>query len=462
MRSVPGLRGLILAAVAAVLTTAGAVYVLTQPADEVRKITGTAAAAPGLAWSVAAATRGDDGLEFRDPVAGTEFDVGGPGFIDAGDTLVTVTGAANGDMALRDPMLVGLDAKSGAVRWRAPAPGLRGCAAAPVDGRIVCYANASEASELIGYDLGSGKTTRTPTPWLVFALATLGDRVYVAEGDVESDDVRVHAGTFADPQASWSRDFTLGTAWEDLSGDALTVTDGQGVLALGAGLAGFDLDSGAPTWTAELNGCSRASGVRGALVQRVHTECSGYRVTGSDLLDRTGRVIATTDQAATQSLSIDSPADDTVPVLLADSARDRRTGAVVWTNSDLVTAARGSETGNTTTGTAIAVVGAAALLRDDQAHTMTGLDMRTGHRLWQVRAERYGTAAAWDGQVVVLSDATGLWAVDPKTGATVWDIPFTTVDATPDALSGGGQLRARTTGHFLYASARTLIALRPL
>ncbi|WP_280444386.1 hypothetical protein [Nocardia brasiliensis] len=56
MRSVPGLRGLILAAVAAVLTTAGAVYVLTQPADGVRKITGTAAAAPGLARYVPAPT----------------------------------------------------------------------------------------------------------------------------------------------------------------------------------------------------------------------------------------------------------------------------------------------------------------------------------------------------------------------------------------------------------------------
>ncbi|WP_280442827.1 PQQ-binding-like beta-propeller repeat protein, partial [Nocardia brasiliensis] len=421
-----------------------------------------APAAPGRAWAGAPPTRRDGGLEFRDPVAGTEFDVGGPGFIDAGDTLVTVTGVANGDMALRDPMLAGLDARSGAVRWRAPAPGLRGCAAAPADGRIVCYANASESSELIGYDIGSGKITRTPTPWLVFALANLGDRVYVAEGDVESDDVRVHAGTFADPQAYWSRDFAMGTAWEDLSGDALTVTDGQGVLALGAGLAGFDLDTGTPTWTAELNGCSRASGVRGAVVERVHTECAGYRVTGTDLLDRTGRVIATTDHAATQPLSIDRPADDTVPVLLADSARDRRTGAVVWTNSDLVTASRATETGNTTTGTAIAVVGEAALLRDDQAHTMIGLDMRTGRRLWQVRAERYGTAAAWDGQVVVLSDATGLWAVDPKTGATVWDIPFTAVDAAPEALSGGGQLRARTTGHFFYASARTLIALRPL
>ncbi|MBF6542348.1 PQQ-binding-like beta-propeller repeat protein [Nocardia brasiliensis] len=462
MRSVPGLRGLILAAVAAVLTTAGAVYVLTQPADGVRKITGTTAAAPGLAWSVAATALGEGGLEFRDPVAGTEFDVGGPGFIDAGDTLVTVTGVANGDLALRDPVLVGIDAGSGAVRWRAPAVGLRGCAATPVDSRIVCYANASETSELVGYDIGSGKVSRTPTPWLVFALAATGARVYVAEGDVESDDVRVHAGTFADPQAYWSRDFAMGTAWEDLSSDALTVTDGQGVFALGAGLAGFDLDSGAPTWTAELNGCSRASGLRGAVVERVHTECAGYRVTGSDLLDRTGRVIATTDHAATQPLSIDSPADDTVPVLLADSARDRRTGAVVWTNPDLVTAPRATDTGNTTTGTAIAVAGEAALLRDDQAHTMTGLNMRTGHRLWQVRAERYGTPAAWDGEVVVLSDATGLWAVDPKTGVTVWDIPFTAVDATPEALSDGGQLRARTAGNFLYASARTLIALRPL
>ncbi|WP_228538050.1 hypothetical protein [Nocardia sp. XZ_19_231] len=55
MRTIPGLRNLVLAAAAAVAATAGAVVVHVQPEDTTRKITGTADSAPGLAWSTSAA-----------------------------------------------------------------------------------------------------------------------------------------------------------------------------------------------------------------------------------------------------------------------------------------------------------------------------------------------------------------------------------------------------------------------
>ncbi|QIS03710.1 PQQ-binding-like beta-propeller repeat protein [Nocardia brasiliensis] len=234
----------------------------------------------------------------------------------------------------------------------------------------------------------------------------------------------------------------------------MLVFDGQGVFGLGVGLAGFDLDTGAETWTTELTGCSRMSVLRGGLVQLVHSDCAGYRDT--DLLDRTGRAIAGTDHAGVQSLSIDRPADDTVPVLLADGARDRRTGELVWSTPDLVTAGGGKD------GTAVAVVGDTALLRDHIVHTMTGLDMRTGQRKWQVLTERGGTAAGWDGHVVVFADSQGLWAIDPGTGATAWEIPFAAVDTKAESFSGEGQLTAPSKGHYFYASAHTLLALRPL
>ncbi|MFI9402422.1 PQQ-binding-like beta-propeller repeat protein [Nocardia sp. NPDC052316] len=465
MAPIPGLRNLLLAAAAAVITSAGAVYVLMQPADGTRKITGTVAAAPGLAWSVDAATTADGAsAEFRDPVAGTEYDMGGAGFVDAGDTLVAVVGSSDGDMSLRNPTMVGIDADTGAVRWRTPAAHLGGCAPAPLGNHLVCFTGPSEPPALVGYDIGSGKVTRTSLEWSVFALAADGNRLYLAEGDVESDDVRVHSGTLADPDAHWTRAFTMGTSWESLPADALDVTHGQGLFALGAGLAGFDLGTGAPTWTAELTGCSRTVRTNPALVLRIRTDCTGYRITGSDLIDRTGRVLATTDHEAAHSLSLDLPADDTVPVLLGDGAYDRRTGQLRWTSPDLVTQPRTlqSEYGNATSGAAIAVLGDIALLRDDAAGTTTGLDMRTGNRLWQIATERSGTPNAWDGAVVVFADSNGLWAIDPKSGTTVWDIPFDAVTDVPDALSDGGRVTARGNGRYGYASARTLLGLRPL
>ncbi|WP_433654360.1 PQQ-binding-like beta-propeller repeat protein [Nocardia sp. CA-128927] len=467
MASIPGLRGLILAATAAVIASAGAVYVLMQPDDGTRKITGTAASAPGLGWSVdAAATHGNAKAEFRDPRAGTEYDMGGsPGFIDAGDTLLAVVGVSAGDMSVKEPMLVGIDAETGAVRWRTPAPHLEGCGGAPVDGRLVCVtAPSAEPTALVGYDIASGQVTRTPTDWQVFALATVDNHVYVAEGDVESDDVRVHSGTLADPAANWSRSFAMGTSWEDITSDTLDVSHGQGLLNLGVQLAGFDLGTGASTWTTDLGGCSRTIATSTALVERINTECSGYHVTGTDLFDRTGRVLAATDSEATHSLSIDRPTDDTVPVLLADGAYDRRTGKRAWTSPDLVTKPRNtnSDNSNATTGTATAILGDIALLRDSDARNMTGLDMRTGHRLWQLETERYGTVLAWDGHVVVLTDTTGLWAIDPRSGTTVWDIPFLAVNNNRDAFDGSGQLTARDNGRYVYTSARTMIGLRPI
>lgn len=450
MRSVPGLRNLVLAATAAAVTTVAAVVVHTQPADPTRKITGTADSAPGLAWSTSTAGLGRAGAEFHDPRDGTESDLNATGFVEYDGTLVTVL-AESDDGTLRDPVMVGLDAGTGAKRWQAPAADLIGCGSAPVDGRVVCL---DRERALVGYDLGTGAVTRTPTPWFPFAIATLDDRVYVAEGDVESDDVRVHAGTLADPEAYWSRAFDMGALWEDLPFQAVDVSHGQGVLTLGADIAGFDLATGEPTWTTALDGCSDAGATSGALVVRVRSECGG-RGTGSDLIDRTGRTIATSDSAVAQTPSIDLPADDTVPVLLGDGGYDRRTGSRVWTSPDLISA-------DGEIGTAVAILGDVALLEDPGTRTATGLDLRTGHRLWRTDTTRPGTILGGDGRTVVLADYTGLRAIDARTGAISWDIPFRAVDPDPAALTGAGLLAASGEGHYLYAGARTMIGLRPL
>lgn len=460
-------RNLLCAAIAAAVTTAGAIAVVAHAdGDGTRKITGTADAAPGLGWTVEASTvHGDESARFRDPVYGSEYDWGIPGFLDFGDTLVTLVGVPGG-MDLEDAVLVGVDADSGQVRWRSPADGVGGCADAAVDATLVCFTPGwFDDPALVGYDLVTGEITRVPTEWGTFAIAAAGNRLYVAEGSVEDDDVRVRAGTLADPDMYFTRAFDMGTGWDDGAlPDALDVTHGQGLVVLGTDIAGFDLGTGDPTWTARVDGCSRVQPTLGALVVRVHVECEGNLVTGSDLIDRTGAVIAATDSAAAQSLAFDDPADDTVPALFADGAYDRVTGIPAWSSPDLVSVPREPDeyNANTRLGTARAVLGDVALLSDRTAHTETGLDLRTGTVLWQIDSERSGTVLGHSGDLVVQSDHTGLWALDARTGELVWDIPFRAVDDDPDALGGGGTLGTHAGDRYTYVSARSMIGLRPL
>ncbi|MEU8899312.1 PQQ-binding-like beta-propeller repeat protein [Nocardia sp. NPDC048505] len=455
---IPGLRNLMLAATAAVVTSTAAIVVLTQPEDTTRKITGTSDAAPGLAWSLGAADYGRADAEFRHPREGTALDWGSPGFIEAGATLVTVLGSPDGDYSgLRDPLLVGIDAATGARRWQAPAADLRGCGLTPVDGQIVCYT----FEELVGYDVETGTVTRTPVDFLTFALQTFDDRIYLAEGDVESDDVRVHAGTLADPDAYWTQPYEMGALWEDPVSESLDVAHGQGVFTLGGDIAGFDLATGKPTWHERAVGCSDATETLGALVVLPRAACRGDQTEGTAVLDRTGRTLATTESPVAHHLSIDNPTDDTVPLLLADGAHDRRTGARLWTSPDLVTAPR-AEYNNTTTGTASAILGDIALLEDSNARTLTGLDLRTGTRLWRTENLRYGGLLAGDGHTALFSDAAGLWALDLHTGTPTWDIPFLAITANRPALTGPGHLTTHGKGNYTYATTHTILRLRPL
>ncbi len=304
------IRNLLVAAAVAVVTVTGAVVTVAQAGDDgTRKITGTNDAAPGLGWSVdAAAMYGQAFAEFRDPRTGSEFDWGSTGFIAEDDVVVSIVGVSHGGMTLTDPQMFGIDAGNGAVRWQSPADDLGGCAEAPVDGRLVCFtAPLAEDPALVGFDLRTGEVTRTPTDWMVFAIAAHDDRLYVAEGNIEDDDVRLHAGTLAAPDAQWSQPFAMGSIWEDDLTQALDVAHGQGLLTLGADVAGFDLDSGRPTWTTRLEGCSRAVPGDGGVVVRFRTECDGYRITGSDAIGSDGRTIVSTEGAGAQNLSFDHP-----------------------------------------------------------------------------------------------------------------------------------------------------------
>jgi outer membrane protein assembly factor BamB len=471
-------RNLWAAALVAVVTVAGAVTTVIvhepeYPEVNIPGLTGfvgpdapeASPDAPGAEWSLdAAATYDRQFAVFRNPVYGSGFDSGEPGFVDAGQVLVTMIGLVNQQTSgLDETRLVGVDADTGSVRWETPVESMGGCADTLAAGRMVCYTTPFEdAPVILAVDTENGSVTRTPTDWTILAMTAADDWLYVMEGDPESEDVQVHSGVPTDPDASWSQRFDLGSAWEDAFGHLMSTEHGQGVLELGGEMAGFDLATGTPTFTRTLPDCTQsARATEGGVVVRVHSDCTLSKVLGSEAVDRTGRVLAASDVEAAHTLAVDRPADSTIPVLLGDGAYDRTTGELRWTSPALVSTPRvdtaESYGPNTTQGTAVAVLGDVALLRDYEGKTEAALDLRSGERLWQRHSDSYGTVVVAEGDTAVLLESDVLRAENVRSGEELWVLPLQTV--IDDDSWGSTPVVAASSSRLVYLTSGTMVGL---
>jgi len=448
------------AAAAVTLTAAGSVLVDHHAQTSVKKITGTTAETPGLAWSLDAAEYlGRPFGDFSDPRSGSSFSSGTPGFILADDTLVTIAGVPTEGFALDDAVMIGVDPGSGTVRWEAPATSLQQCSEEPLGGKIYCF-TMDDGYELVTYDIESGETARRSLAQPVFGLTTTSDTLFIAEGSLEENDVRVHAGSFDDISANWSRSFDISGGWEQMYGlDILTVTDGVGLVQTGSEMAQFDAETGGELWS---SGDTCVSGARlksGGVVTQVNTDCESYEATISEQLLRgpDGEVLATAQSSARQGPMLEHPSDSDAPILLGDSAYDRATGERLWSNTDLVTGADG------TLGTVTAVVGDIVYLRDTskEVETETGIDIRTGKQLWHNTTAQHFNPTAADGSMVVGNDGIALTAFDISTGKVVWTAPFTAIDPDPETFFTGGATEHYDDG-WIHSSDRRMIGLTPL
>lgn len=452
---------LVAAAVAAVVTVSAATVVwVDRVPTTVKKITGTTAATPGLAWSLDPADRlGRPFAAFADPREGTAFTVGEPGMIRAGDTLVTIVGTPNEGTTLGDPVMIGIDARSGEVRWQAPAHDLVSCSDVPLHGKIYCHA-LRKGYELVSYDIDSGDSTRRTVSESIFAIATTSDALYVAEGSVEENDVRVHSGTFDDVSAHWTRQFDVGASYEEVySSEALTVIDGVGLVRTGGDVALFDAESGAELWSNGPQCVGTSSLLPGGFLVHADTGCESAGNASEQLLRGSdGKVVASSSNPTVQRPGYESTTDSD-PVLLGDSAYDRATGDRLWTNSDLISRDTNA------TGAVTAVAGGVVYVTDSTARSDGGVDLRTGKRLWH-RAWRDDASAGvnpdgYRDRLLAGSDGVTLTAVDVTTGEVAWTAPFLAIDSDPDAFVTGTALEPYGDG-WIFSSDRRMIRLAPL
>jgi hypothetical protein len=445
------------AAVTAVVTVTAAVIVLVTAggSGENRRSAVARATPPGVTWTLDAAQYlGRPFGEFSDPRGGASFGSGTTGFVATGDTLITPAGSPTSDYRLDDAVMIGIDADTGRVRWRTPAADLEGCGGTPVSGKLVCYGSTPRSGrDIVTYDVATGASSRRTIPEFVFGITTTGDAVYVAEGDPEDGDVRVHSGTVGNISANWTRFFDLSAGWDGVYEDqVLSVVDGVGLVRIGGQLAQFAADSGAERWRStdyRVNVATLEPG--GVLVESETDTPSGTKVVEQRMRAPDGRVRASTTVPTVQRFDGQRDGRSDRPVLIGDAAYERGSGKQLWRSGDLAPSERGGP------GTVTAVTDNVVYLRDPQS-SETGLDLRSGKRLWRNASPSLFTPLAAKDDVVVGSDMETLTSFDTEHGRVLWTLPFRTVDPDPDTFRSGGTMVSHGDG-WVFSSDRRIIGL---
>ncbi|OYD68929.1 outer membrane protein assembly factor BamB family protein [Rhodococcus sp. OK302] len=428
-----------IAAVAAIVTVTAAVVTVIDAGNRATPV------ADGVPlWSVdAAEVLGREFAVFRSPLTGTDFNMEMGGFIDADSTIVTMVGMPNRQAySLDDAELVGLDAADGTVRWRTSAADIGGCSPTLLDGSVFCFSGPYVSVD--GYslfDIESGDRKDIAMPWSPIIAVVSGDDVLALEGDIESNDVRVHSGTVDDPDANWSNAFDVGGSWESgYSEPILSVRGNLGLISLDETL-GFDPKTGEQKWLRGYTTCSTTHTSSDGVTLVSERDCEGDgQATREYALDEDGHEFAQADAATTGSNSYfewryshDDPTES-APIILGDSGFDRKTGEKLWTNREVFGVAQ-----------SLSVIGDVVAVSGSE----TGIqfvDLFTGEVLWSSSAER-AADVFWQGDVVV--DEGIVYGADLRTGERTWE-----VRVEPD---GEGQFDTWATPRELWAGEQVLL-----
>ncbi|WP_137874426.1 PQQ-binding-like beta-propeller repeat protein [Rhodococcus sp. Q] len=457
-------RRLLVAALVAAVTVTGAVVVVARSGGDSERDpvdpawvgtefpTPTAppeptasADAPIRAWSLdAAEVYGRAFAQFRDPRYGTEFDWDSPGFVEAGDTVVTAIGLPDPrGYSLDETMFIGVDTADGTVRWRTPVGVLGGCAEALVERELVCYRGLGEQTlVVVNVDTGALSEVSVPEDWSIFGIATDGDRVMVVEGNPEDNDVEVHAGPAAAPGSEWTTRFDLGDAWEGIAeGSVINVRQGVGLIDIGADIVGFDPVTGRQTWSRGLPECVGDPRIAPpGLVIITRSGCDDGESRGFDVVDRFGRSLVTTDSGSPGRVLVDEPVGG-MPLVVGGAAHDRESGEMLW-RSDELDGASG-----------VAVTGRVVVVRGREA---IGVDRGAGRILWRTELDENAESLIRDGDGLVVVGSRVLTGIDPETGRIRWTLPMAAV-GTGDSSSGASVGLAD--GRLILTGGRAMVGL---
>ncbi|MFF2554050.1 PQQ-binding-like beta-propeller repeat protein [Nocardia sp. NPDC058058] len=376
--------------------------------------------APAPRWTVRAADLSTDpGAVLLSVPHGLDVYYGNGTPMDAGTTIVAATGVpesagAGAGRPVPAVRLHGIDPDTGKPRWSTDIGAIDTCAEEVFQGLLSCWGT----HRVLIVDSATGAIRTDHTTDFEVQEVDARDGVVTVAGRTEDNQTAVFTrGTVSDTAANWRKTFP-------------TVAPGQPVLPtlfppdyFRYGRDGneqlYDLRTGEPLFAGPVSYVFNGGVIASQVIDRSGT--AGKVV----LLGRDGHRITEVDNASFLLEWYPVATASPLPIMTGQSAYDRTTGAILWTNPDIGmydTAGR--------KGAIEGVVRDSVIVRSLDGTVLSGLDLADGHRIWQRPSpfEHATRFTSYDGITdathLILTDGVTVQAIDGVDGTALWSIPL--------------------------------------
>ncbi|MEV4233774.1 MULTISPECIES: PQQ-binding-like beta-propeller repeat protein [unclassified Nocardia] len=337
--------------------------------------------------------------------------------MDTGTMIVAATavpgGAAPGESAgltVGPVRMHGIDPDTGQVRWTTDVGELLGCREQVFDGKIACHGT----NRVLIVEAATGSVLEDhATDFEVMDVAVHDGVVSVTGRTADWMTAVVTRGTVSAIDAIWRRTYPT-----PVPGDPVRPRIVQDYFMDGHdhGVRVYDLSTGELLFTAPVGYTFDGGIVASQVFDR---GWSAGRVT---LLDRNGHSITEVSNASFLLEWYPTATTTPPPILTGESAYERTTGRVLWTNAQI---GIDEHTGRMTA--VEGVVDNTVIVRSLDGSELAGLDLTDGHRIWQ-QPTPFANTARYDGitdaRHLILTDGTTVHAIDAGDGSSAWSMPL--------------------------------------
>ncbi|MEV4125448.1 PQQ-binding-like beta-propeller repeat protein [Nocardia sp. NPDC049707] len=336
--------------------------------------------------------------------------------MDAGTMIVAATAVPgepapgeNAGLTVGPVRMHGIDPDTGLVRWTTDVGELFGCREQVFDGQLACY--GTHRVLIIEAATGAVLGDHT-TDFEVMDVVVRDGAVSVVGRTADWTTTVVTRGTASAIDATWRRTYPT-----PVPGDPVRPRIAQDYFldVHDRDVRVYDLRTGELLFTGPI-----AYTFDGGIVasQVIDRGASAGRVT---LLDRNGHPITEVSNASFLLEWYPTATATPPPILTGESAYERTTGRVLWTNAQI-----GIDEYAGRKSAIQGVVNNTVIVRSLDGSELVGLDLTDGHRIWQ-QPTPFSNRSRYDGIAdashLILTDGTTVHAINAADGSTAWSMP---------------------------------------
>ncbi|MGO4617972.1 PQQ-binding-like beta-propeller repeat protein [Nocardia sp. 2YAB30] len=337
--------------------------------------------------------------------------------MDAGTMIVAATAVPgvpgpgeNAGLPVGPVRMHGIDPETGQVRWTTDVGELLGCREQVFDGQLACHGT----HRVLIIEAATGAVLGDHTTDFEVMDVTVRDGVVSVTGRT-SDWMTavVTRGTISDIAATWQRTYPA-----PVPGDPVTPRIARDYVLDGRdhGVRVYDLRTGDPLFTGPVAYTFDGGIVASQVIER------GWSAGTVTLLDRNGHPITEVSNASFLLEWYPTATATPPPILTGESAYERTTGRVLWTNAQI-----GIDEHTGRTSAIEGVVDNTVIVRSLDGSELAGLDLTDGHRIWH-QPTLFANTSRYDGITdashLILTDGTTVHAIDAGDGSTAWSMPL--------------------------------------